>query len=152
MFLKAQGSDLEENILYQDNQSAMLIEKNGKRSSGQKTKHMDNRYFWIKDRLDSEGIEVKYCPTSKMLADFFTKPLQGSQFRRFRDVILGYKHVSELENELEQNESSSSQERVRKNDSCKTVKRDERGSSLAPECARVTWADIVKGKNNVSKE
>ena len=31
-----------------------------------------------------------------MLADFFTKPLNGSLFRKFRDVILGYKPVSSL--------------------------------------------------------
>ena len=31
-----------------------------------------------------------------MLADFFTKPLQGALFATFRDVILGYKHVDSL--------------------------------------------------------
>ena len=31
-----------------------------------------------------------------MLADFLTKPLQGSLFRKFRDVILGYVHISTL--------------------------------------------------------
>lgn len=31
-----------------------------------------------------------------MLADFFTKPLQGSLFRRLRDVVLGYAHISTL--------------------------------------------------------
>ena len=31
-----------------------------------------------------------------MLADFFTKPLQGALFTRFRDVILGHKHVDSL--------------------------------------------------------
>ena len=32
-----------------------------------------------------------------MLGDFFTKPLQGSLFIKFRDVILGYKHVDSLQ-------------------------------------------------------
>jgi hypothetical protein len=32
-----------------------------------------------------------------MLADFFTKPLQGQLFLKFRDVLLGYKHVRELQ-------------------------------------------------------
>ena len=32
-----------------------------------------------------------------MVADFFTKPLLGSIFRKFRDVILGYKHISSLD-------------------------------------------------------
>jgi len=31
-----------------------------------------------------------------MLADFFTKPLQGSLFRKFRDVIVGYTHFNTL--------------------------------------------------------
>ena len=31
-----------------------------------------------------------------MLADFFTKPLQGALFRKFRGVILGYAHVDSL--------------------------------------------------------
>jgi hypothetical protein len=31
-----------------------------------------------------------------MLADFFTKPLQGSLFRKFRDVLLGIKHTNVL--------------------------------------------------------
>ena len=70
--MEAQGYVLDENTLYQDNQSVMKIILNGKKSSGQKTKHMDNRYFWIKDRLESEKIKVEYCPTEKMIADFFT--------------------------------------------------------------------------------
>ena len=65
--------------------------------SGQKTKHMDNRFFWMKDRLSDEKIKVRYCPTEKMIADYFTKPLQGQLFRKFRDVILGYIHISELD-------------------------------------------------------
>ena len=50
-------------------------------------------FLWISDRLKNHGIEVKFCPTSLMLADFFTKPLQGSLFRDMRDVahgIMGY--------------------------------------------------------------
>ena len=31
-----------------------------------------------------------------MLADYFTKPLQGNVFRRFRDVIMGKTHINDL--------------------------------------------------------
>ena len=31
-----------------------------------------------------------------MLADFFTKPLRGSLFRKFRSVLLGHAHVNTL--------------------------------------------------------
>jgi hypothetical protein len=50
----------------------------------------------MKDRINTEGIDVVYCPTEDMLADFFTKPLQGSLFVKFRDVIMGLAHISTL--------------------------------------------------------
>ena len=31
-----------------------------------------------------------------MLADFFTKPLQGKAYQAYRQVIMGWKHISEL--------------------------------------------------------
>ena len=45
MFLEAQGFTIKENILFQDNKSAIKIEENGKVYSGQKTKHMDNIFL-----------------------------------------------------------------------------------------------------------
>ena len=57
---------------------------------------MDIRYFWIKDRLDKDGIEVNYCPTEVMLGDYFTKPLQGALFNKLRSVIMGHTSVKGL--------------------------------------------------------
>ena len=37
-------------------------------------------YFFAKDRVDTEGIDIENCPTEQVLADFFTNPLQGSLF------------------------------------------------------------------------
>ncbi len=34
-------------------------------------------------------VEIKWCPTKEIMADFMTKPLQGSRFRRLRDLIMG---------------------------------------------------------------
>ncbi|KAI2513954.1 Reverse transcriptase (RNA-dependent DNA polymerase) [Fragilaria crotonensis] len=96
MFLKAQGYDLKENYLEQDNESAMKMEKNGRSSAGPRSRHIDIRYFWIKDRTESNGIQIRHCPTLQMLADFFTKPLQGALFTKFCDVLLGYEHVDSL--------------------------------------------------------
>ena len=52
--------------------------------------------FWIKDRLKSDGIKVEYFPIEKMIVEFFTKPLQGYLFKKFIDIVLGYKHISTL--------------------------------------------------------
>ena len=38
-------------------------------------------------------IEIEWCPTKEMVADYMTKPLQGSHFRRLRDLIMGMTKV-----------------------------------------------------------
>ena len=139
MFLEAQGFSLEENILYQDNESAMKIVLKGKRSCSAKTKHMNHRYFWIKDRLENEKIKVKHC---KMVPEVFTKPLKGSLFRKFRDVILGYKHISSLYHSTE--EDSSTKECVGGNNNVVNV----RPSVDKHHPTVVTWADVVREKVN----
>ena len=32
---------------------------------------------------------MKHCTTERMIADFFTKPLQGKLFRFIRDIVMG---------------------------------------------------------------
>jgi hypothetical protein len=88
-FLEDQRFDIDESILYQDNLSAMLLEKNGKQSSSKRAKHIKVRYFCIKDRVATNDISQKKCPTGDMVADHFTKPLQGAQFQKFRADIQG---------------------------------------------------------------
>ena len=46
-FMKAQDYDVVENIIFQDNKSAILLEKNSKTSSGKRTKHISIRYFLL---------------------------------------------------------------------------------------------------------
>ena len=88
-FLTAQGYNVKDNILYQDNKSAILLEKNAAMSSSQRTKHIKVRYFFMKDKVENGELQIIYCPTENMLGDFFTKPLQGKQFKEFRKLILG---------------------------------------------------------------
>jgi hypothetical protein len=89
-FLEAQGYGVAENILYQDNQSAILLEKNGKASSGKRTKHINIlRYFFVTDRIRAKELSVEWCPTGDMIGDFMTKPLQGALFQRFRELLMG---------------------------------------------------------------
>jgi hypothetical protein len=88
-FMKAQGYDVQDNILFQDNKSSILLEKNGKASSSKRTKHINIRYFFITDRVKQEEVSVVWCPTGDMTLDYATKPLQGALFRKFRDQIMG---------------------------------------------------------------
>jgi hypothetical protein len=87
-FLEAQGYEITESIVHQDNKSTILLAENGKASSGRRTRHINIRYFFVKDRVASGEVKIEYCPTESMMADFFTKPLQGALFKKMRDQIM----------------------------------------------------------------
>ena len=75
--------------LYQENMSAMLIEKNGRASSSIRKKHIKIRYFFIQDLIEKRDIGLEYCHINKMVADFTKNPLQGKKFFEFRACIMG---------------------------------------------------------------
>jgi hypothetical protein len=89
LFLEAQGCKIEVNTVFQDNQSAILLEVNGKRSSSNRTRALNIRYFFITDQVEAGNVSVEYCPTKEMVTDFFTKPLQGESFLKFKRFIMG---------------------------------------------------------------
>jgi hypothetical protein len=86
--MEEQGYDVKPLILYQDNTSAITLMEKG-RSTSQRTKHIATRYFFIKDRINSGEIKLVHMGTKDMIADFYTKPLQGDVFRIMRDKIMG---------------------------------------------------------------
>ena len=156
-FLREQGYAIDESIYHQDNESAMKLEKNGRMSAGQKSRHINIRYFWIKDRTEASGIKIDHCPTLKMLADFFTKPLQGHLFRRFRDVILGHCPIASLHSST----LAPSEERVGKDrtgtnctvppvtkgpgkDEQTEVESESHEQVTVPITTLTTWADVVR--------
>jgi hypothetical protein len=88
-FMKAQGYGVKDNVLFQDNKSSIILEKNGKALISKRTKHINIWYFFITDRVKKEEVSALWCPTGDMIGDFATKPLQGALFRKFRDQIMG---------------------------------------------------------------
>jgi hypothetical protein len=143
-FLEGQGYTLKENIFYQDNQSTMRFEKNGRKSCGANSRrHIAIRYFWIKDRLGIENIDVRYCPTAQMLADFFTKPLQGSLFRKLKAVIMGHLHVDSLLEFLKEILSATAQERVGE-------KHDFRGEWVRSQRTKRRRTEDIRGSRKTS--
>jgi hypothetical protein len=111
-FMRAQGYPPLENFLEQDNESAIKLATNGRTSAGAKSRHLDIRYFWIKENLETMGINVRHCWTLKMLGDFFTKPQQGTLFRTMRDVVLGKLPITALDLLLDSYPGLDVEERV----------------------------------------
>jgi len=81
-FLAAQGEHVPTTTIYQDNKSTILLAENSRTSSSKRTKHLDVGYFFVTDKIKKGEVKIAYCPTQEMLGDFFTKPLQGTQFAR----------------------------------------------------------------------
>jgi len=70
--------------------------KNGKLLSGKRTKHLDVRYFYVKDLIERGVLSVNHCVSDDMIADFFTKPLQGSRFKKLIDVVLNLNRKDDM--------------------------------------------------------
>jgi hypothetical protein len=78
----------------------------------------------VTDRVKSGEVSIDYCPTDDMIADFFTKPLQGTKFRKFRDIIMNVDPVT-----------TNCQDH-------RSVLGTEKPSGL--KLPTVTWSDVVK--------
>ena len=86
-FLKEQGYNFK-TLLMQDNKSTKLLLEYGRASSWKQTRHIDIRYYFLLDRIQKGEITVNHCSTEEMIADYFTKLLQGWKFKKFRKLIL----------------------------------------------------------------
>ena len=82
-FLEAQGYPIMSAHIWEDNQSTICLAKTG-RSCRERSRHIEIRFFWIQDFLTSGQVTLEHLHTDKMIADMFTKPLQGSKLKNFR--------------------------------------------------------------------
>ena len=74
-------------VLFQDNKSTIQMASEG-RGTFKRSKHIRNRYFWVKQFVVNGDIKLVYVPSGSMLADVFTKSLTGSKFYDVVSIIL----------------------------------------------------------------
>lgn len=82
-------SDLGESqkcILHIDNQAAIKLISVP--VFHQRSKHIDIKYKFIREKVEQGLLKIKYVPSSKQLADFLTKSLTQPKFRLNRDQVL----------------------------------------------------------------
>ena len=60
---------IHDNVIYQENQSAIRLEKNGKQSRIKRTRHIKIRYYFITDRIMKQDTSVEKFPTFDMIGD-----------------------------------------------------------------------------------
>ena len=77
MFYQAQGYEITTNVLFQDNESAINMDNNEQQSCTGNSRHFNILHFYVNNIVDIENIEVQFCLTHLMIADYFTNPFKG---------------------------------------------------------------------------
>jgi hypothetical protein len=73
--MEAQGYGINSNVLYQDNKSTILLEKNGKKSSRPHTRALNIHYFFLTDQVEKGNVMIDFCPMDDMIADYIREPI-----------------------------------------------------------------------------
>ena len=87
-FLQELGQAQSTIIIGVDNKCSMHLLAQGT-GSFKRAKHIKVRYFWLKDLIDEEEIELQYIPSEELVADLLTKGIAGAKFKYLRDKLLG---------------------------------------------------------------
>jgi hypothetical protein len=70
-------------IVHMDNQSAMTIARNPEFHD--RTKHIEVRYHFLRQKVESEELELEYIPTGEQIADVLTKGLCREKHLKFSE-------------------------------------------------------------------
>ncbi|KAE9128077.1 hypothetical protein PF010_g4643 [Phytophthora fragariae] len=72
MDLKYIGLEVDEILLMEDDQEVQhLVEYN---AVTQRSRQINTKYPWLYEKMAQHNIRIKCCPTSEMVAEYFTKP------------------------------------------------------------------------------
>ena len=69
-------------VVFEDNQGAISLSANPKDHT--RTKHIDIKYHYVREKVAEKQLEIQYCATGEMLADTLTKGLPKPAFEKFR--------------------------------------------------------------------
>jgi hypothetical protein len=76
------GVQMGPTVIWEDNQTCINMTEV---SSSKRSKHIDIKYHYIREKIQNEEIKVKYLQTTEMIADILTKPLPRVQFEYLRE-------------------------------------------------------------------
>jgi hypothetical protein len=88
-FLIHEGLNIGPSRILQNNKNAILLEENRMASSFKRTCHIHIKFCLVTYQIHLNNLSIEHSPTKSVVADFFTKPLQGSAFYEFKKLIMG---------------------------------------------------------------
>ncbi|GMF32514.1 unnamed protein product [Phytophthora lilii] len=71
--------------IYEDNQGSIALAKNPE--FHKRTKHIDIRYHFVREKVEDGQVVLQYCSTKDMKADLMTKPITAVQFISLRSKL-----------------------------------------------------------------
>ena len=83
MDVKSEG----DTVIQEDNQSCIKMCKNPVKQK--RTKHIDIKHQFIRERVEDGTVELQYCATEDMFADLRTKALAKPKLEKHRHQFLG---------------------------------------------------------------
>lgn len=83
-FFAELGSD-QSTVIQEDNQSTISMTRNPQFHG--RSKHISIKYHFVRDQVSKGTVDVKYCPSTDMIADITTKGIPKTQFTRLREMI-----------------------------------------------------------------
>ena len=72
-------------VLYGDNQGCLALARNPTLHA--RTKHIEMRHHFIRERIESCKIKQVYCPTEDMVADVLTKAITREKHEAFSSAM-----------------------------------------------------------------
>jgi hypothetical protein len=79
------GTKLDPTIIYCDNQSCIKLSENP--VFHDRSKHIEIRYHFIRDRVQKGVVKLKYISTNEQIADILTKGLPKGKFEYLREKL-----------------------------------------------------------------
>ena len=76
---------LDATCIYYDNQSCVKLSENP--MFHDKSKHIEIKYYYIKDMVQRGGVKLQYVMMEEQIADVLMKPLARVKFEYFRENI-----------------------------------------------------------------
>ena len=68
-----------------DNNSAISVARNSEHFG--RLKHLDLRFYWLRDIVQAGLIDPQFCPTAQMPADMLTKALPRPKVAEMRTLL-----------------------------------------------------------------
>jgi hypothetical protein len=78
---------LDSTMIFEDNQACIALNKNSLVNA--RSKHIEIKYHFNREKVESGEVVLKYCPSADMIADVMTKPMPAPRHRVLIKGMMG---------------------------------------------------------------